>query len=624
MSIFNRLPQNEVTPFSRFAAGLWLALACFVAYANIYGNGFIWDELDFIVKNYEIRSLFPLVKFFRSASTIAQRPVMSFSLALDYRLWGLNPAGYHLTQVLLHALSSCLVYFVLFRLVGSFWPAFLSGLLFAWHPVHSEAVSAFLGRSELLTTAATLVMLWTFLVHIQRSGPWSWLMYAFSLAAFGVAVLSKESGIVAPILLAWLLLLDRQAGAVAFRWGGLLLRFLPFAILSLWYFHYRSSVVMISHAAWWGGGPWRTFLMMMTVLWEYARLLFFPVRLSPWYITPVPTGFGEWKVVAGAFVLGVSLVLIILFWKKAWLLSLGIGWILLALLPVSNLIPIPGSMMAERWVYLPSVGFCWGIGWLFSKGVERLKGKPFARMLTISGFGLIGVLMLVRVWTWNTIWHDGERFYRTMLSRGIENTWAYSNLGDLYLEKARYREAVREYASTLFYAPRSARALEGLGATYWSEGLNGEALHYLRHAVAIDTEFTQARYSLGLALAGAGDTSGALREFHWVLKKEPLNPAPNEMAGTLLLGTGHPEEALKYFEKALTMKPRSSYLRFKAGQADLALGQWNEAERELLQALKYDPRFWQAYEDLTVVYERQGRWREAAEARRKFLSHDSL
>lgn len=215
--------------------------------------------------------------------------------------------------------------------------------------------------------------------------------------------------------------------------------------------------------------------------------------------------------------------------------------------------------------------------------------------------------MLARVWAWNTIWHDGERFYHKMLSRSIENTWAYSNLGDLYLEKTRYREAVRGYASTLFYAPRSARALEGLGATYWSQGLNGDALWYLRQAVAIDTEFTQARYSLGLALVGAGDTSGALREFHWVLKKEPLNPAPNEMTGTLLLGTGHPEEALTYFRKALTMKPNSSNLRFKTGQAYVALGRWDQAEAEFRFALTLDPGFEKAREALFFLYEHRGR-----------------
>lgn len=610
MRISNSIPRQTL-----FSSCLWIFLACLVAYANIYGNAFLWDDLDFIVRNYEIRSFSPLGKFIHSASTIPQRPVMNISFAMDYWLWGLNPAGYHFTQVLLHALNSMFVLFLLYRLFPSHGAALIAGLLFALHPVHTEAVTAFLGRSELLMTFFCLLSIAAFWFSLQRSGVRCWWTYLGSLAAFVLACLSKETGIVVLILFLLIFLLSPSVRGWRKSWKSVVLRFTPFVVLAVVYLFYRSSVVHSIPRPWWGGSPVNSFMMMFTIVWEYVRLLFFPLHLSPWYITSVPRSLWEWKVILGIFLLIGGLLLTVLLWRKAWFLSLSIGWILLALLPLSNLIPIPGSMMAERWLYLPSVGFCWMVGYLLASLLEKSKSWKLARTVVLTGLCSLSVLSLIRVWTWNAVWRDGERLFKVMLSRNDENTLAHNNLGDLYLEQGRFNGGIQEYAITLFYQPKAPRAYEGLGSVFWARNLKDEALTFFRQAVVLAPDFTQAHYSLGLALAETEDTAGAMRELQMVLVKEPLNPAPNEALGSLLLRSGHYGEALGYLGKALRFKPRDHELHFKVANALIGLGRWSEAEEALKETLSLNPKFWVAYKDLAEVYTKEGRFEEAEKMR---------
>ena len=584
----------------------WIFLVCLVAYANIYGNRFLWDDLDLIVKNYEIRSLFPLSKFIFSTSTIPQRPVMNFSFALDFGLWGLNPAGYHLTQILLHTLNSVAVMLLLLRLLGSRQAAFFAGLLFALHPVHSEAVTAFLGRSELLMAFFGLLAVGAFIYNLKNVGLKAWLAYSASLTAFGASCLSKETGIVTPLLCLLIFLLSPSFRGRHWLWRSIFLRLCPFVALAFLYLLYRSSVIRSIPRSWWGGSPVSNFMMMFTVVWEYLRLLFFPHHLSPWYITSVPTNFWDWKIILGIIISIGGILLIVFQRQKAWILSLSIGWILLALLPVSNLIPIPGSMIAERWLYLPSVGFCWMVGYLLASLLERLKGWKLARKVVLTGLCSLGVLSLIRVWTWNAVWHDGERLFEVMLSRNDENTLAHDNLGDIYLEQGRFYEGIREYAATLFYQPLAPRAYEGLGSVFWAQELRNDALTEFHRAVALDPDFTQAHYSLGLALAETGDTTEAVREFEWVLRKEPLNPAPNESLGSLLLASGRAGESLRFFQQALAVRPRDPALHFRTGQAYRAVKKWDLAKAEFSQALSLDPGFQKAREALILLDQRSG------------------
>ncbi len=609
MRVLASIPRRTL-----FSSCLWIFLACLVAYANIYGNAFLWDDLDFIVRNYEIRSLSPLGKFFHSASTIPQRPVMNLSFAVDYRLWGLNPAGYHLTQVLLHALNSMFVFLFLYWLLGSRRSSFLAGLLFALHPVHSEAVTAFLGRSELLMTFFCFLAVGAFWFSLRFSGIRTWFAYACSLGAYALACLSKETGIVCPLLILLVILLVPKSASERRPKSGVV-RLLPFLGVAVFYLLYRRSVLLVMSFPWWGGNPAQTSLMMMTVLWEYARLLAFPLHLCPWYVTPVPPSIFYWKVVSGILILLGSLVLILFLRRKSWLASLGLGWILLALLPVSNVLPIPGTMMTERWLYLPSVGFCWIVGWLLGWLWEGLKALKLARALVLAG--LCG-LSLLRIWTWNLVWSNGERLFSTMLSGNNENILAHDRLGDLHLEHNRFRDAIREYATTLFYQPKAPRAYEGLGSVFWARNLKDEALTLFRQAVVLAPDFTQAHYSLGLALAETEDTDGAMRELQIVLVKEPLNPAPNEALGSLLLKSGRYGEARGYLEQALRFKPRDHKLHYEVANALIGLGRWSEAEAALKEVLSLNPMFWEAYRDLAVVYSKEGRLEEAEKMRRTY------
>ena len=196
-------PKAVVHPFDRGLLWCWATLCLFtlLVFAPMFLNGFVWDDPAFIAKNPAIRGLWPPGRFFSAQGSVAQgtiypltgqRPVMIFSLAVDYALWKLNPFGYHLTNLLLHLLCVGMVVLLVQALSRSPKAGFLAGALFAFHPGHSEGVIAFLGRSDLL---ATLFVLGGFLLYWRCRNEAGWpkvLLYLVPCSAIYLLVFPRK------------------------------------------------------------------------------------------------------------------------------------------------------------------------------------------------------------------------------------------------------------------------------------------------------------------------------------------------------------------------------------------------------------------------------------------------
>jgi len=333
-----------------------------VIYHSAVKLGFTFDDLPLIVTN-------PYLREWRHLFTVlgAGRAVRGFTFMLDYALWGLDPAGFHLTNILLHIAGVILFYLLLFQLFGQKRLPFLAAFIFAYHPIHSEAVIGIAHRKELLAMSFLCLSYLSYLRWGQRS--WG---LGFSLIAYVLALLSKQVVLALPVLLlAQELIRPRTKLSRPRRFLPILPYFFLPALAFLLQFQDfrlfgRFQLVDFAEA--------RYFKILATSLQNfpvYLRLAFFPMHLTVDYYLPLvrsPWSLGP----ALGFVTLVSLVLLILLLlRRKPILAFGLAWYLISLVPVLNLIPA-NAFLAERYLYIPSAGIC-----LFLAGLmEELVVRP--------------------------------------------------------------------------------------------------------------------------------------------------------------------------------------------------------------------------------------------------------
>jgi tetratricopeptide (TPR) repeat protein len=603
---------------------LWglLAILCLGAFWPMFRNGFVWDDQFFIVQNPALRGLWPATRFFQSQGSPAegtiypltgQRPVMAFSLALDFALWKLNPFGFHLTNFLLHLLCVFGVVALIRGLSRSREAGFLAGTLFALHPGHAEGVITFLGRSDLLASLFVLLGLFEYQRHCNASGWRRALWFVGTLMSFLIACFSKETGLV---LLGFLVVYE--VWVVGFGKSPIpnlkskILCLLPFLLIALAYWFYRGKVLGGQGAGseWWGGSPGKNFLMVFEVYARYLRLLFFPLALSPLHSVPVPDSTWDWRVLLGAALLLASLVgTAWALWKRPRVGFLA-SWFLLGLVPVANLIPIPGVMiLAERWLYLPSVGICALGGW----GAWALLRR--ARSWTRPAWaGLMAVVLLLfglRTFQWNAPWRNEESLARAMVALAPYNALGYYNLGNAFWHDGKYAEAEEAYREALSLKPGYPEAHFNLGKALRDQGRLDEAEEEYRLSIKLKPGFPEAHNNLGNALAGQGRYQEAEAEYREAIRLNPDFAEAHYNLGDALWNREEDGEAEKEYREAIRLKPD-----YAEAHNNLGVLFWNqarngEAERELREAVRLEPGYPAALENLAEFLDKQGKRSEA-------------
>jgi len=556
----------QASPGSHLRVLIWLVLLSLLAYIKVLQNGFVWDDQLLITENYSIRQLGLVFAPHAAHAILKYRPGMELSLALDLKAWGLNPAGFHLTNLLLHLLNVGLVYLLVLRMPRARSLAPLAGLFFALLPVHSEAVAVLLGRSDLLGTALVLLGLLAFQRFLKgftlfRRG----LSYLIALLLYGGMCLTKESGIIFPILLAlsenWAWVENGRHRA----WRAQLLSLIPFLAIGFLYFWFRLIAAPPSGQHAWGGGAWQSLLWMLIVTWKYFVLLVFPAFLSPYYYPALPQGCDYLRSVGGLAVLLGGCMLILRFHRRHSLAAWSVAWIGLALLPVSNIIPIPGAMMNERWLYLPSVGFCV----LTAGAAHHLLGRLSAgKRKAFLGVGLLLFgLYAVRIISWNAVWHDDGILTRVMLQQHPDSPLAHNNRGNYFWQAGRVQEAKEEYAQAFRLAPDLPLIQLNLGNVYRSKGNVRRGIAFYRNAVRIDSLLAPGWLALGSAYQAKGDSDSARVSFQQGLSLDPLNPEALNSLGILYLKEKDYGLAEGCFRRALALRPNDPVLKANLFQA---------------------------------------------------------
>lgn len=484
------------------------------------------------------------------------QPLTWLSLMLDAQLFGLDPGAFHRTNLLLHLANSLLLYFLLGALTGRAGRAAAVAALFAIHPLHVESVAWVTERKDLLFTAFGFAAIGAYLWHARRPGP---LRMATVLIAAAASLMAKQMLVTLPLLL---LLLDfwplgrlapgrSPAGSAPPSLRALLLEKLPLFALA-------AAFSIAVYAAQRAGGAVSGVdavplaMRIANVVVGYASYLVksvWPLRLSPLYVAP-PGGHALLVVAGSAALLAGVGVAVARVRHPAF--RVGCLFFLVALLPVSGIVPIGLQFMADRFTYVPLVG-------LLVAGVWSLGDLLAARRVQqAAGWALLAVVIAastVLAYPQVGRWRSSLALFEHAIRLDPGNWAARYYLGSALLAQRRFEEAAATYAAGLDINPNFRRARNNLAAALVELGRFEDAVVQYRLAIRAEPADPLPHANLGAALARLGRTEEAAGAFRRAVLLDPGNAQARNNLGSLLARSGMLEEARAQFIEALRLRP---------------------------------------------------------------------
>jgi len=612
----------------------------FITYANSLQNGFVYDDVFTITDNYFIRDFRNLSALFTNdyykySGEVTYRPVVTLSYFIDYLIWHLNPVGYHLTNILLHAVNAILVYFLLYAITKHRILAFLTAILFALHPILTEAVNGISYREDLLTTVFFLGSILLFIqsvivrlsAHDKVRNPQSKIndyLYPLSLFSYLLALCSKEMAITLPFiifLLDWVFedmqrvkknILKYYSGFVLISGFYLFLRFVWFHNPVEKQLTYPNNSFLIS------------LLTMPKVLASYIKLLFFPTSFNADYIIPHTTTPFATSFIWGIVFLSVIGIITYRFYNRSKRLFFFMLWFFITLTPTMNIIPI-ANIMAERYLYLPSVGFCailayitigiWRyactfISWEGGK-VGRWEGgnlnvstPRFNQLLLVFVTCLIlipAVPYSVFTIKRNKIWKDPFIFWSKTIEDSPNSSRAHNNLGMIYLQKDRTDSAIREFQASIAIES-DPEYHHNLGMAYQKKGMKEEALQEYYRVLAVNPNSALTHNNMGNILIDKGRFDEGILKFKEALRLKPNYYDAHYNLGLAYFKKGFLDASIDEFKLAIHYEPDHAEAHSCLGTAYANKGLFNKAILEIEEAIRLKPNYPNAYKNLGIIY----------------------
>ncbi len=398
--IKNRSRHNESPIF--ICILVLIPLFFFLLYFNAWYGTFSHDDLRVIVQNTFLREwkYFPKVftrEYFLISGETSYRPVVTISYFIDYAICRLNPIGFHVTNVIFHTINSALFYIFLRLIIRNKQVILLSVLFFVTHPVLLETVNAVAYRSDILCALFLLISLIYFIkadsIEINQKKRFA-LYYTVSLIAYICALFSKEMAITLPALLPLLVIFSGQniRQGMGRRLSGIYIGYMAIAVLFLVFRFFIIRSVEVK-AACLPGGFWPNVFTMVRILASYVKLSFFPYNLHPdsmVHITKTPL---EWAfMLSVAFLISIFIIFTCLC-KSRNIFAGWMAWFFITLVPVMNIIPIH-TIMADRYLYIPIIGFCAAKGILIYRITDPTLSTHAIKLRKVVQFTLVIIMTI--------------------------------------------------------------------------------------------------------------------------------------------------------------------------------------------------------------------------------------
>lgn len=595
---------------------LLLAIIGLAVYFNTLNNSFVWDDRFTIEDNDLIRDIRHIPKIFitdlfhshaeKNAIEHSNyyRPIQTLSFLIDYHIWRLNPFGFHLSSLLLHTANGILVYIAIFLICKSRIISLFTSILFLVHPVQTGAVAYLTGRSDVLACFFILISCISYIIYRSYPTPdysatdekkninslanliadRKSVFYFFSITAFLCALLSKELAVIFPLILIFYDLTyysQRELNPEKYKPVPIFNRYYPYFIIDFIYIGLRLSLFnftpnkdLFQNTT----SIYNNLLTMSRTLMEYMWLLMYPANLHMEREVPIATSVFKTDVMLSLAGLAVLLFLTFILYRRSRTTFFGIIWFIMFLIPFSNIIPI-NALMAEHWLYTPSIGFFLVISIILLK-LTRIRinfGFVLALFACLSIFYSYKTVVRNRDWRddfsiyfatlkstpkkWKIYYNIGtayyskgllqeaERFYRLAIDNGMEKSEVYTNIAIVYMQLGYFEKAEENFKKALSLKPDEPFAHNGLGGLFENTGRFEDAIFEYKKALEYHPDFYDAHVNLGVVYDKQGKFSEAIYHFERALAVRK-NKISYHNLGYAYYRAGDVKKAKEIWEKA--------------------------------------------------------------------------
>jgi Flp pilus assembly protein TadD len=560
-------------------------------------------------------------------------PLTWLSHMLDCSVFGLFAGGHHLTNLLLHALNSVLLFLLWRRLTGALWRCAFVAALFAWHPLHVESVAWVSERKDVLSTLFLILTVWAYARYVAQPRP---RRYAGVLGCFALALMSKPMTVTLPCLL---LLLDywplrrlsfapREAGGAdadtpdPFRTSllGAIVEKAPlFAMsalacaLTVWAQDESGSIMSFEIV------PLSQRLPNAVVAYSaYLWKMIWPSDLAVFYPLPARWSWG-WVIGSAALLAAISALALRARQRSPWL-AVGWLWYLGTLVPVIGLVQVGVQAMADRYTYVPLIGLFIAVAWGAGEGRARWRLSP-ATVAIVAGIVVLSCLPATTLQL--RYWRTSVALFERTLAVTRHNLTAHNNLGIALAAAGRGEEAIAQYCEILRLNTNDVRAHYNLSLELINQGRLTQAVAQLREVIRLQPDSAPAHNNLGVLLGQQDRFPEAIRHLITAVKLRPDYPKGHLNLARALAHEGQVPAALRHYRVATELDPQSpeafeelarilathEEARFRDGPAAVRL-----AERACALTERTDPS---CLNTLAAAYAETGRFAEAVDAGEK-------
>ena len=593
---------SELWP-AELAWGAALVAITVMAYLPALRNGFVWDDNDYVTENLVLRSLDGLRRLWLEPQSVPQYyPVTFTSFWLEYHAWGLQPFGYHLVNILLHASSAVLLWRILRRIgVAGAW---MAAALFAVHPMQVESVAWVTERKNVLSG---LLFFGAFLAYLRAEplgggAGFRWRPYLAALALFVGALLSKSITCSLPAVL--LLLFWWRRGTLDRR---TVLRLVPMFALGLMM---AATTVWLERSHVGAAGPefslsaLERMLVAGRALWFYPATMLWPNNLTFMYPRWTIDTHVWWQYL---FPLAAASALAALFLARR---GVGRGPLVAALCYAGTLTPALGffdvypmrySFVADHFAYLPIVALMVLVAVAGVRFVDRVAdGSRMA--VAVAASALVLLVLGIATAAHAGAFRDPRTLWTDTLAKNPESWMAHNNLGLLLKdEDGNAERAIGHYLEALRLNPNFPEAHVNLGAALAARGERAAAVEHYRAALQIQPRFPEAHYNLGLSLQALGSIDEAIGELREATRLRSTYAEAHYALGLLLGPRGNLDEAIAEFTEVVHARPDWADAHHNLGVALREAGQLDQAIAQFAEVVRLRPTDAQAQGNLRAA-----------------------
>lgn len=528
-----------------------LAMLAAVPYVQTLRHDFVsYDDNEFITENPRVQQGLTIenVKWaFASTTASNWHPITMLSHMLDVELWRLRPGGHHLTNVILHAANTLILFLALRRLTGAMWRSALVAALFAIHPLHVESVAWVAERKDVLSTFFGFLALWCYDSYVQQRTIGR---YAIVAVFFVLSLMSKPMLVTLPFVM---LLLDvwplQRTTRQSRVW--LIAEKIPLLALSAGV----SAITLVSQRATDAVfsvdemGILHRIENAVVAYAMYLAKMAWPVDLAVLYPLQRTWPMHE-ALISAVALLAISAAAVMLRRSRPYLL---VGWLFFlgTLVPVIGFVRVGFQSMADRYTYVPLIGVFIMIAWSLP---TALANTTRVRLVTTAA-GVVILALAARTWHQIGYWRDSFTLFSHAIETTDGNFIAHNNLGYAYAKAGDLPRAIHHYITATELCPTYGVAFGNLGAAYLMTGQHQAALPPLQRAVQLLEHSSRIRTNLGTALVANGQPDAAIDAYQRAIDLDPTNPDPHYNLARTLTNLKRIDEAIIAYQRVLQLRP---------------------------------------------------------------------